>query len=143
MVLALLLLLLAPAIAQDQDKDKENARPPKRGDTVIAKGCLRGSALENADLSRAEGTGRSSEIFTYRLSGDKKIIKEIRDEHDGHADVVTAELKTDLPTSSGFGKRIGNSRITIGGSRGMGPEPPPPMPQLRVISFEHTGVTCR
>jgi hypothetical protein len=148
MVIALLLLALAPVFVQDQDqeKEKEKARPPRRGDIVVARGCLRGSALENADLGKRESPDRFAGLVTYRLTGDKKTMEEIRKEHDGHADVITGELKTDPPTSTETrGTRIGKSRITIGigASRGMGPERPPPMPVLRVTSFEHTGVNCR
>jgi hypothetical protein len=73
-------------------------------------------------------------------------VKQIKDDHSGHLDVITAELRTDLPKSSLLsGRRIGNSRITVGvgQARGMGPERPPPIPVLRVTSFEHTGATCR
>jgi hypothetical protein len=142
MVIALLLLIVAPALAQEQETKK--ARPPERGDRVIARGCLRGSVLENAEIAKAEGGERSTELFTYRLTGDKKIIEGIRKEHDGHADVITAELRTDLPKGT-RGTKIGNSRITIGvgPGRGMSPEPPPPIPVLRVASLEHTGVSCR
>jgi hypothetical protein len=144
MVIALLLLTLVPLIAQDPEK--EEAKAPKRGDIVVARGCLRGSALEGADLGRRESPDRFVDLVTYRLTGDKKTMEAIRKEHDGHADVITGELKTDPPTTAGTrGKKIGNSRIIIGigGSRGMGPERPPPMPVLRVTSFEHTGVNCR
>jgi hypothetical protein len=146
MVIALLLLTLAPVFVQDQDQEKEKAKPPRRGDIVVARGCLRGSALENADLGKRESPDRFVGLVTYRLTGDKKTMEEIRKEHDGHADVITGELKTDPPTSTETrGTRIGKSRITIGigASRGMGPERPPPMPVLRVTSFEHTGVNCR
>ena len=148
MVIALLLLTLAPVIFQDQEKEKEKekAGPPRRGDIVVARGCLRGSALESADLARRESPDRFVDLITYRLTGDKKTMEAIRKEHDGHADVITGELKTDLPTTTGTrGRQIGKSRITIGigGSRGMSPERPPPMPVLRVTSFEHTGVNCR
>ena len=145
MVIALLWLLLAPPMMQDQDREKEKSTPPKRGDIVVAKGCLRGSALERADLSRQGSADGYLDLVTYRLTGDKKTMQAIRKEHDGHADVITGELKTDLPTSTETrGKKIGNTRIVVGvGGRGMHPEPPPPMPVLRVTSFEHTGISCR
>jgi len=150
MAIALLLLMLSSASTDVQGKEssgqKESSKPPQRGDVVIARGCLTGGVLESAELANAEGTGRSPELLTYRLTGDKKMMEEIRKEHSGHADVITAELKTSLPKSSDMpGKQVGNTRITIRGgtSRGMGPEPPPPLPVLRVTSFEHTGATCR
>jgi hypothetical protein len=148
MVTALLLfaLLLAP-VPQEKEKEKEENKPPKRGDVVVAKGCLRGGMLENADLGRPGGGGSVPELLTYRLTGDKKILEEIRKEHDGHSDEITGELRTDLPNSmTTYGKKVGNTRIVIGAgsNRGMNPEPPPPpMPVLKVTSFEHTGISCR
>jgi hypothetical protein len=144
MLTALLLLAFVAGIQQDPPKDN---KPPKRGDTVVAKGCLRGGVLETADLMGPGGTGTALvDLVTFRLTGDKKTLQQIKKEHDGHADVITGELRTDLPTATERGgKKIGNTRITVGvgASRGMMPEPPPPMPVLKVTSFEHTTVTCR
>ena len=38
---------------------------------------------------------------------------------------------------------IGNSRVVVGVGRGMAPEPAPPLPVLKVSSFDHTGINCR
>jgi hypothetical protein len=144
MAMMLLLFVLVPILTQD--RADEPSKPPKRGDIVIAKGCLRGGVLESADLNKPDGGARSAEFATFRLTGDKKTMDEIRKEHDGHSDAITGELGTDLPSTTQVrGKQIGKTRITVGvgPSRGMGPEPPPPMPVLRVTSIEHTGTTCR
>lgn len=142
MATALLLLTFLAGIPQDQPKD---TKPPKRGDVVVAKGCLRGGVLESAEASKP-GADSAALVspFNFRLTGDKKILQEIKKDHDGHADVLTGELRTDLPAETP-GKKIGNSRISIGvgASRGMMPEPPAPLPVLKVTSFEHTGVICR
>ena len=144
MVIALLLMLLMPAVQQDPPKAP---KPPKRGDVVVARGCLRGGMLESVDLSAPGGVDRFTEVITFRLTGDKKAIQALKRDHDGHSDVITGELRTDLPSSTeARGKKIGNTRITIGAgaSRGMNAEPmPPPMPVLKVTSVEHTGATCR
>ncbi len=139
----LLLFVLGPGLTQD--RADEPSKPPKRGDIVIAKGCLRGGVLENADFNKPDGAAPSTEFVTFRLTADKKVMEQIRKEHDGHSDAITGELRTDLPTVQSRGKKVGNTRITVGvgPSRGMGPEPPPPMPVLRVTSIEHTGTTCR
>jgi hypothetical protein len=143
MMIALLLLTF---VAIQQDPPKEN-KPPKRGDVVVAKGCVKGGVLETAELT---GPGESAtgflDLVTFRLTGDKKTLQEIKKEHDGHSDLITGELKTDLPTSAETrGKKIGNTRITIGvgDRRGIMQPAPPPMPVLKVTSFEHTGVSCR
>ena len=135
-----------PAQEQDAQKDGKKDGPPKRGDIVVARGCLRGGVLEGAQLSSPNGTEQLVELVTFRLTGDKKLLGEIRKEHDLHADVITGELRTEMPTGTQTrGKKIGNTRIVIGAgpSRPMMPEGPPPMPVLKVTSFEHTDVPCR
>ena len=146
--LAMYVPSLPAGVAGDQDPPKQDraqkeAKPPKRGDTVVAKGCLKGGVLESSDLTSGSG-GDYIEMTTYRLTGDKESLAEIRKDHDGHLDVITGELRTDLPKATRAAK-IGNSRISVGvgPSRGMMPEPLPPMPVLKVKSFEHTGIDCR
>jgi hypothetical protein len=140
----LLVLLLLPVAAQEQEPKK--SKPLGRGDLVEARGCVKGSVLETSDISRQGSDERYTDLPNFRLTGDKKVLDEIRKEHDGHADVIHGELRTDLPTSSDApGKRVGNTRITVGVSpgRGMGPEPLPPLPVLKATSIEHTGASCR
>lgn len=129
-----------------QERESKGDKRPKRGDVVVGRGCLRGSVLESASLAAPDGSDLQTELITYRLTGDRKTIEAIRKDHDRHADVVTGELRTDLPTSTATpGKKIGNTRIVVGAgpSRPMMPDGPPPMPVLKVTSFEHTGVPCR
>lgn len=146
MLIALLALALTGPVFTQQNPTGE-VKPPKRGDTVAVRGCLSGAALDSSDVSgrdKDENETRYSEFVTFRLTGDKKVLQEIRADHSGHVDVVHGELRSDLPKSGMLGGRsIGNSRIAIGVGRGMSPEPPPPLPVLKVTSFEHTSVTCR
>lgn len=144
----LLLFLLAAFVPQaagqeqttaGQNREEQETKPPKRGDAVIARGCLRGSVLENATLDSPDFTG----VFTYRLTGDKKTIEKIRKEHDGHMDVITGKLKTDLPWSPDQGKKIGNTRVVIGAAPRPMAQESPSMPVIEVASFEHTDMSCR
>jgi hypothetical protein len=142
MLIALLVLaLIGPGVSQE--KDGGDAKPPKRGDKVEVRGCLSGGSLDSTEVmsrDKDDKEARYYEFVTFRLTGDKKVLREIRMEHSGHADLLHGTLGTDLPKP---GSRIGNSRVSIGIGRGMSPEPPPPLPVLKVSSFEHTGVTCR
>jgi hypothetical protein len=142
MLIALLVLALIPGVAQDQEK--KPAGPPKKGDTVVVKGCFQGSALESSGIARKGGDEHFTEPLRYRLTGDKNVLKTMKAGHDGKVLIVTAELRTDLP-KAGYGTKIGNSRIAVGvgGSRGMMPEPPPPVPVLKVSAFEDTGISCK
>ena len=137
----------APAQAsperEPQKEEKMNERP-KRGDTVVVRGCLRGGVLQRAELTSP--ADRAADQITFRLTGDKKSLQEIKKEHDGHADIITGELRSDLqPGPETLGKKIGNTRIVIGAgpARPMMPQGPPAMPVLKVTSFEHTSVSCR
>lgn len=142
MLIALLLFALIPGLAQEQEK--KPVGPPKKGDTVVVRGCYKGSALESTGISRKDGEEHLTEPLRYRLTGDKEVLKTMKAEHDAEVVVVTAELRTDLP-KPGAAARVGNSRIAVGvgASRGMMPEPPPPVPVLKVSSFESTGISCR
>lgn len=141
-VLLLSLLLWLP-VQDTQDKKEQR---PKRGDVIVTRGCVRGGVLESAELASPSAADRSAELVSYRLTGEKKLLEEIRKEHDRHADIITGELRSDLPTHTETrGKKIGNTRIVIGAgpSRPMMPAGPPPMPVLKVTGFEHTDVSCR
>ncbi|CAN5852891.1 hypothetical protein BH24ACI5_BH24ACI5_10300 [soil metagenome] len=144
MLIALLAFALI-GVAPAQEKSSDDLKPPRRGDDVVVKGCLSGGTVESTEVSGRDKDDKETryiEFITLRLTGDKKVLEEIRMKHSGHADVLKGELRSDLPRP-GAGRAIGNSRIKIGAGRGMSPESPPPLPVLQVSSFEHTGIRCR
>lgn len=142
MLTALLLFALTlPGPAQE--KSGGETRPPKSGEKVVVKGCLANSTIDSNDVTGADKESRYFEFVTFRLTGDKKVLGEMRKDHVGHADVLHAELRSDLPRAGQAGKIVGNSRVTFGVGRGMAPEPAPPLPVLKVSSFDHTGITCK
>ena len=120
---------------------------PKKGDAVIVRGCLRGSSVEQADLltEDSEGDARENDQvppLTYRLQGDKSVLKELKDKHDRKVVQVKGILRSEL-SRSGIGTDVGRTRITIGAD----PRNPTrgseqPMPVLDAMSFEGTTVTC-
>jgi len=126
-----------------QEKSKGEVKPPKNGDDVVVKGCLANATIDSNDVTGSDKDTRYSEFVTFRLTGEKKLLQDIRKDHVGHADVLRGELRSDLPRPGQAGGMIGNSRVTIGVGRGMAPEPAPPLPVLKVSSFDHTGITCR
>ena len=141
MLIALLLLALTLS-GPVQEKSKGDPKPPRRGDTVVVRGCIAGATADSSDVSGTKDETHYFEFVTFRLTGDKKVLQDIRKEHTGHADVLHGELRTDLP-KPGVGRTGGNSRVTFGVARGMAPEQAPPLPVLKVASVEHTGITCR
>lgn len=137
-----MLVLLSTAVLLQDPAHEPKA--PKRGDTVTVRGCLDGGVLESADTSTSDRSGNLHNAVVYRLTGDKKLLQQIKKEHAGHLDTLVGVLKTDPPTSTGRTTRIGKTRIHIGvgASRGMGNEPPPPMPVLEVKELQHSEVSC-
>lgn len=96
----------------------EKPKPPKKGDTVVIRGCLRGNALEAAELIRIDPEGEKSPddampLMTYRLDGKKDLLKEMRENHDRRTIEVKGVLRSEL-SGSGIGKNVGRTRITIG-----------------------------
>lgn len=142
---ALTIVLLFSAMVA-QDKPGEQPKQLKRGDTIVVRGCITGGTVESSDAQANDSTGTYTGFVTYRLTGDKKALKQIKQEHDGHVDIVTGILKSDLPAdNTARGKRVGNTRITVG--VGAQPTHDPNvvqyLPALQVKEVEHTGVNCR
>ena len=137
------LLLCAISLAAQTAPQK----PPKKGDTIIVRGCLRGSSVEQADLMVEDAEGeitRNEQVpdLTYRLDGDKNVVKELKDKHDRMVVQVKGILRSEL-SRSGIGTDVGRTRITIGAD----PRNPTrgaeqPMPVLEAKSFEATTVSC-
>ena len=142
MLTALLLFALTlPPLAQE--KSTGEIKPPKRGEKVVVKGCIANATVDSNEVTGADKESRYFEFVTFRLTGDKKVLDDIRKDHVGHADVLQGELRSDLPKPGQPGMGVGNSRVTFGVSRGMAPEQAPPLPVLKVSSIDHTGINCR
>jgi hypothetical protein len=144
-MLALTIVLLLMVVTP-QEKPGEPQKEPKRGDTLVVRGCITGGTIESSDAETNDSTGTHRGFVTYRLTGDKKALKQIKQEHDGHVDILTGILKSDLPQqNTPRGKRVGNTRITVG--VGAQPTHDPNsvqyLPVLQVKELEHTDVTCR
>ena len=79
--------------------------------------------------------------LTYRLQGDKGILKSLKQKHDRMIVEVKGILRSEL-TRSGLGTDVGRTRITIGvdprSSRGSDQ----PVPVLEATSFEGSTISC-
>lgn len=133
MVALLALVTLAPV---GQEK-----RPlPKRGETVTVTGCVSRGRIESNEMKVVDREAAFDRFVTYRLTGDKKVLDPLKKDHEGHVEVLTAVLKSELPIEDR--KRIGNSRIGIG-LPGRNEPPTPSYPVLEVKSATHTERSCR
>ena len=128
-------------------QEKPETKLPEKGDTVIVKGCLHGTALESTETQRVDESGLLETSLTYRLTGKKDVLKQLRDEHNDTLVEVTGILKSNLPSSGeSRGKQIGKSRVYIGigaPQTGAMAETNRSIPVLQVVSYEGNGVRCR
>lgn len=141
----LLALLLASAsvMALAQEGAPPN-KPVQKGDSIVVKGCLTGTALDATEASGLEAPVAEGGL-TFRLTGDKKLLKSLREEHDRTLVEVRGILKSDPPLSRS-GTRIGKMRITIGAASPATGRPEAEsrrsVPVLEVKSFHGGQTSC-
>ena len=109
------LLFVVLALAGAIQQEKPAAKLPQKGDTIVVKGCLRGSSLEATETGILNSDATMMTALVYRLTGDKDLLKQMRTEHDGQVVEVTGILKSKLPAANEErGMTLGKSRITVG-----------------------------
>ena len=144
MPIALLLavVLLGPAGLSDEQDDAA-AKPPRKGDRLVLRGCVNGPLLEGIDVSGADSPLLPPGL-SFRLSGDKKLLKQLRTEENGRKVQITGILKSELPSEEGVGGRVGKTRIAVGvpSPDTMHQQAPPHRPVIEVKSFEPLAVAC-
>lgn len=120
--------------------------PPKKGDRIEVKGCLSGSALEAAGIRDTDAIGTLAIGLTFRLTGDKKLLKQLRDEFGGKVVDVEGILKSDLPRENAGAGQLGRMRIAIGGPSAAPGSPEAEarrsFPVLEVKSFRGSATSC-
>ena len=114
-----------------QSGPESRAKPPAKGAAVVVSGCIRDSTIEET------ATGR-----VFRLTGDRKALRELMKAHDGHVDDVSGVLKSGLLQTTERSKRIGKTGISIGAAESRN-TPAEGFPILSIKSFEHTGGMCK
>ena len=127
-------------------KDAPPTSSGKKGDKITVRGCLTGTALEATDLGTTDATSVLATGVTFRLTGDKKLLKQLRDEHDGKLVDVEGVLKSDLPNQGIAGRKVGKMRVTIGAPAASPASPEAEarraVPILEVKSYESAGTRC-
>jgi hypothetical protein len=139
--------LALSSAASGQDKEKQSTSElPKKGDAVTLKGCFRGGALEATDVGR-DGEGLTPLLgTTFRLTGKKDVLKEMKEKHDNQLLEVRGTLKSDLQPQAGYGTNLGRMRVTIGGPTGS-PDAREStnqrsLPVVEVSAFDGTETPC-
>jgi hypothetical protein len=147
LLLALPLTCTFPVFSESQQK----GQIPRKGDTIVVKGCLRGASVESAETMAVGETGEAVEgsadqvpSLTYRLQGDKGLLRELKDKHDRQVVEVKGILRSELSRGAP-GTDVGRTRITVGVDPRMGRVPPgtdQALPVLEAKSFEASTVSC-
>ena len=121
---------------------KESA-PPQ--DSVTLQGCVKGPVFKQIPLSSAYIDGKMTFIRTYRLSGEKALLKRMKKDTGFVFEVAGVVREAAADPRGGYSTSVGKTRITIGGATsGMAPAPPPAdQPTLVVDSFERLSMRCR
>ena len=146
LVLLVFLLCFCVVSARQNDRD-EKSKQPRNGDSIVAKGCLRGSMLESTEIGMADGAERMPAGHTFQLKGKKDLLKQLRDKHDGHIVEISGVLKSNLMNGPERGTQVGRTRIVVGAEsttrdRAM-PGADQPLPVLEAKSFEGSSTSCR
>ena len=136
------LLSMSGAAAQDKP-----AAPSKKGDAIAIYGCLRGSSLEATDLGGAsEDVSPVTGGLTFRLTGDKAVLKEMKGKHEKKLVEIRGVLKSNLEQSTGPEAKLGRMRVRIGspstGSASAANEAKRAVPVVEVKSYEGHGTAC-
>ena len=134
----LLLVLFVSTLVSVQDKPTL----PKRGDTLIVTGCVARGRVETNEIEVKDSDVKSERMTTFRLTGDKKVLESLKDDHQNHIETLTGVLRSEWPID-GQARTVGNTRIGIGLPGRSDPAAPPSYPVLEVKSAEHTEKTCR
>jgi hypothetical protein len=139
-------LLLPVAGVVAQDKAPSDLPPSKKGDAIVIYGCLRGSALEATDVGAGEDVSPVTQGLTFRLTGDKALLKEMKEKYDKRVVEVRGVLKSDLMPGSWREATVGNTRSSIGtpstGSIAPDQEVKRSVPQVEVKSYEGRDISC-
>jgi len=142
----LCLVLSTTLAARNQGNGKDATALPKKGDAVALRGCLRGAALEASDVEGEDSSTPLLSGVTFRLTGKKDLLKDMKQKHDGRIVQVRGTLKSDLQQHAGYGANLGGMRITIGGPTGgagaRDMEPKRSLPVVDVSTFAGTETSC-
>jgi hypothetical protein len=147
MAIAVVACVGVSAGGQEPKDPPAKQKTPEKGDAVVVKGCLDGPTLQSIETVTTDDTGKVSGPLTYRLTGDKKLLKQLRAEHDGKVVEVSGILKSNLPHDSSIhAKTMGKTKITLGvgtpsGQKGM-PGLESSLPVLQVKSYDGSGAPC-
>ena len=120
-------LLFAATAAAYAQSPQEPKPIPKDSVQVVTQGCLKGRAFYAVGRGEADPRREEPEVqsgpnvagYTFRLAGKKPVMQDVK-AHNGHLVEVVGLVRKAVLADNAPGKRIGNTRVTIGGGQGAG-----------------------
>jgi hypothetical protein len=133
--------------ASVQDKERKDPTAlPKKGDPVVLKGCLHGASLDATDVGGEDSAAPLLSGLTFRLTGKKDLLKEMKQKHDGRVVEIRGKLKSELQPHGAYGANLGKVHVTVGtpspGAGGPGVEAQRVLPVVEVSGFDGTETGC-
>jgi hypothetical protein len=109
-------------------------------DVVAVRGCVVSGAFTTA--ARA---GVTTERATYRLTGPRGLLKQLRHDHEGHFEEITGRMSGESAGQTVRKKKVGKVAVIVGAGHGVsesGPEETFDPPSIEVASFRHLDDRC-
>jgi hypothetical protein len=139
-------VVMAPVLLGSAGQSGEGDRPTRKGDALTVTGCLSGTSLAATETSAPDAAILLAGGLTFRLTGDKALLRQLRARHDRRIVEVSGTLKSDLPRHDAQARTFGGMRIGIGApSPGVGrpeAESRRALPVLEVQEFEGGTTYC-
>jgi hypothetical protein len=118
----------------------------KKGDKVLIRGCVSWPLFIETQRAKVDITGEAATGLTYRLTGDKNLVKPLQKEHD-HTVVDIAGIVKSPGTNTGVvhTKDLGRTKVYAGiiDAAPRAPEEHDEPAVIRVTGFEPSGSKCR
>lgn len=120
-------------------------RPKPEHGSVAIRGCVAGDTITSVSPDTIDSASVAVAGRMYRLTGNRRVLNQIRTQHDGHLLEVTGEIAGGTePPMVMHRKKLGKTAIYVGkGQTAVSPPPSgPQMPTLKVDGFRLIQTNC-
>jgi hypothetical protein len=141
-VLALASIGVTPAVPHAASGTQlPEPSPQPTSDLVVARGCVVGGAFTTVSPS-----GVTTAHRTYRLTGPRALLKQLRKDHEGHLEEITGRIQGDFAAPNVVRrKQVGKVGIVVGaghGGSGADSSRISDTPSIEVASSRHLDDRC-
>ena len=134
---ASLVTVLPVALAGSTEPPQRPADQPKpeQGSVAIT-GCVAGDTLTSVSPDTVDSASVLVAGRTYRLTGNRRLLNQIRRQHDGHLLEVIGKIKGGAePAMVVHRKKLGKTAVYVGQGK-TAISPPPSGPELPTLAVE-------